>query len=178
MIAILSRAVEQFLAVCEARNLSEAAEICGVTQPAISKSIGKLEGAIGMPLFQHSTRGLVLTQAGALLQRAGIEEFTIWAGADRLSYRRDATEALALSGSTYPRHRLSRVVNPHTGEAPHSYGPAAVSGRELATANAYAVALNAIGEPGLSWFPTLDGYQAVLVNGQVVPALAAASAGL
>lgn len=122
-------------------------------------------------------KGWAVDRAGGLLQRAGIEEFTIWAGADRLSYRGNATEALALSGATYPRHGRSRVVDPHTGEASHSYGPAAVCGRELATANAYAVALNAIGAPGLSWFPTLDGYQAVLINGRVVPALATASAG-
>lgn len=69
MISLLSRATTQFLAVCQARNLTEAAEQCGVTQPAITKSIRKLEALAGMPLFEHSTRGLSLTQAGRLLER-------------------------------------------------------------------------------------------------------------
>ncbi len=112
-------------------------------------------------------KGWAVDRAGTLLRLAGIEEFTIWAGADRLSYRHHSCEAFALSGTAYPRHGLPRVVDPHTGEAAHSRGPAGVVGPELGTANAYAVALNAIGTPGLSWFPTVDGYRAVLVNGQL-----------
>jgi thiamine biosynthesis lipoprotein len=41
-----------------------------------------------------------------------------------------------------------------------------VAGAELGIANAYAVALNAAGDAGLPWFPTLDGYRAILVNGK------------
>jgi thiamine biosynthesis lipoprotein len=110
-------------------------------------------------------KGWAVDRAGTLLRLAGIAEFTIWAGTDRLSYRGRAAEAFALSGTAYPRHGVPRVVDPHTGGPAHSRGPAGVAGSELALANAYAVALNAIGEPGLSWFPTVDGYHAVLVNG-------------
>jgi FAD:protein FMN transferase len=111
-------------------------------------------------------KGWAVDRAATLLRLAGIEQFTIWAGADRLSYRDRATEAFALAGTAYPRHGVPRVVDPHTGGPAHSRGPAGVSGPQLSTANAYAVALNAIGAPGVSWFPTLDGYRAVLVNGQ------------
>jgi FAD:protein FMN transferase len=111
-------------------------------------------------------KGWAVDRAGTLLRLAGIADFTIWAGADRLSYRDRTSEAFALSGTSYPRHGLPRVVDPHTGGPAHSRGPAGVAGPELSNANAYAVALNAIGEPGLSWFPTLDGYRAVLVDGR------------
>lgn len=112
-------------------------------------------------------KGWAVDRAATLLRLAGIEEFTIWAGADRLSYSYGVAEALALSGTAYPRHGVPRVVDPHTGEPARSGGPAGVIGPLLGTANAYAVALNAIGEPGLSWFPSADGYRAVLVNGRL-----------
>jgi thiamine biosynthesis lipoprotein len=111
-------------------------------------------------------KGWAVDRAGTLLRLAGIDEFTIWAGTDRLSYRERVTEAFAMSGTAYPRHGLPRVVDPHTGGPARSDGPAGVSGTELGVANAYAVALNAAGEAGLSWFPTHDGYRAVLLNGR------------
>jgi thiamine biosynthesis lipoprotein len=110
-------------------------------------------------------KGWAVDRAGTLLRLAGIQEFTIWAGTDRLSCHGRTSEAFALSGTAYPRHGMPRVVDPHTGGPARSRGPAGVVGQELGLANAYAVALNAAGEAGLSWFPTLDGYQAVLVNG-------------
>jgi thiamine biosynthesis lipoprotein len=117
-------------------------------------------------------KGWAVDRAATLLRVAGIAEFTIWAGADRLSFRDGRAEAFALSGTTPRPDRggsatvAPRVVDPHTGGPARSTGPAAVSGPELSVANAYAVALNAIGEPGLAWFPTDAGYEAVLVNGE------------
>jgi thiamine biosynthesis lipoprotein len=111
-------------------------------------------------------KGWAVDRAATLLRIAGITEFTIWAGADRLTFRDRRTEAFALSGTMRQNAVAPRVVDPHTGEPARSTGPAAVSGPELSVANAYAVALNAIGEPGLAWFPTDTGYEAVLVNGE------------
>ena len=110
-------------------------------------------------------KGWAVDRAATLLRLAGIAEFTIWAGADRLTVRGGTSESFAMSGAAYPRHGVPRVVDPHTGDPAHSTGPAGVAGPELGTANAYAVALHAAGEPGLAWFPTVDGYRAVLVNG-------------
>jgi thiamine biosynthesis lipoprotein len=111
-------------------------------------------------------KGWAVDRAATLLRVAGITEFTIWAGADRLTHRDGHTEAFALSGTARPQPVAPRVVDPHTGGPARSHGPAAVSGPELSVANAYAVALNAIGEPGLAWFPTDTGYDVVLVNGE------------
>jgi hypothetical protein len=77
-------------------------------------------------------KGWAVDRAGTLLRLAGIAEFTIWAGTDRLSYRSHAAEAFALSGTAYPRHGVPRVVDPHTGGPAHSRGPAGVAGSELA----------------------------------------------
>jgi thiamine biosynthesis lipoprotein len=133
-------------------------------------------------------KGWAVDRAGMLLRAAGIEGFAIRAGADRLVHgtaphggpwrigladpadplRRTAavelTEgALAVAGGR------TDIVNPHSGTPAQPGGLAAVSGPQLAIANAYAVALSAAGPAGLDWFPTLDGYQAILLDGRPTP---------
>lgn len=60
-----------FLKVAEERNFTHAAQQLGMTQPALSRSIAKLEEELGQPLFERQTRILTLTDAGQrLLARA------------------------------------------------------------------------------------------------------------
>ena len=47
-------------------SISKASEHLFITQPALSIAIHKIERAIGMPLFDRSTRPLTLTQAGEI----------------------------------------------------------------------------------------------------------------
>ncbi|MDL2060529.1 LysR family transcriptional regulator [Mesosutterella sp. AGMB02718] len=49
-------------------SAARAAKILGVSQPAISIAIQKLEGMIGLPLFDRSSRPMQLTAAGRLLK--------------------------------------------------------------------------------------------------------------
>lgn len=48
-------------------NISKAADQLFISQPAISRSIQKLEQALGVPLFTRSSRGVQLTEDGSLL---------------------------------------------------------------------------------------------------------------
>ncbi|MEP7456150.1 LysR family transcriptional regulator [Phyllobacterium sp. SB3] len=57
-----------FLAVAEEGNLTSAASRVGLTQPALTKIIRRLEREYGTPFFQRTSRGMVLTRAGAKLQ--------------------------------------------------------------------------------------------------------------
>lgn len=57
-----------FLKVAEHKNFTRAAEAVGITQPALSRSVAKLETELGQPVFERQTRKLVLTEAGLLLQ--------------------------------------------------------------------------------------------------------------
>ena len=57
-----------FLAVAEHANFTRAAQAVGVTQPALSRSVAKLEEELGQPVFERRTRSVVLTEAGQLLQ--------------------------------------------------------------------------------------------------------------
>lgn len=104
-------------------------------------------------------KGWAVDRAAALLSSCGITDFTICAGADRLTRAGGVPEAFAVAGSAY-----LGVVDPHTGMPGRPIGLAAVAGPELGTANGYAIALCAAGETGLAWFPTADGYRAVFAD--------------
>jgi DNA-binding transcriptional LysR family regulator len=54
-----------FLAVAEAGNFSRAAKRVGVTQPTLSAGIAKLEGQLGVRLFDRDKHRVALTPAGS-----------------------------------------------------------------------------------------------------------------
>ncbi len=56
-----------FYSVATAGNISKAAKELYISQPAISKSIQKLEDGLGCRLFSRSSRGVVLTDEGRIL---------------------------------------------------------------------------------------------------------------
>jgi len=58
------RDIEYFLAVAKSGLLSAAAEEQGVTQPALTKAVRRVEAEFRLQLFERSARGMVLTSAG------------------------------------------------------------------------------------------------------------------
>lgn len=74
-----------FYTVANAGNISKAAKELYISQPAISKSIQKLEENLNCKLFSRSSRGVVLTEEGALLYGHVKEAFeTLNLGEDKL----------------------------------------------------------------------------------------------
>ena len=61
------RDLEYFVVVAEHRQLGRAAELLRLSQPALSKSIARLEDAIGVKLFRRTAKGMDLTAEGSLL---------------------------------------------------------------------------------------------------------------
>jgi DNA-binding transcriptional LysR family regulator len=59
------RDLRSFVAVAQHRNFSRAAEQLHVSQPALSEQIRKLEDELGAALFERTSRGAELTDAGA-----------------------------------------------------------------------------------------------------------------
>lgn len=55
-----------FYVVASTGNISKAARALYISQPAVSKSIQKLEESLGCTLFARSSRGVTLTEEGAL----------------------------------------------------------------------------------------------------------------
>lgn len=67
------RQIDIFLAVCQHRSYSRAAEQLSLTQPAVSAQVRSLEDLIRQPLFDYLGRQLYLTPAGELMERAARE---------------------------------------------------------------------------------------------------------
>lgn len=60
--------IRYFLAACRALHFTRAAEAAGVSQPALTKAIQKLEDELGSPLFLRDGRMVVMTEFGKLMQ--------------------------------------------------------------------------------------------------------------
>ena len=60
--------------------------------------------------------------------------------------------------------RRDHVYDPHTGQPAREMAATTVLGPNLSVADVYATALFAAGPAGLDWFPTADGYQALVTT--------------
>jgi LysR family transcriptional regulator of gallate degradation len=58
-----------FAAVAEYGNVHRAALAIHLSQPAVSRAVQQLETALGAPLFERTTKGMTLTQAGSQVLR-------------------------------------------------------------------------------------------------------------
>jgi len=57
-----------FLKIAEFGNFTRAGEELGITQPALSRAVAKLEEELGQPVFERRPRSVELTDAGRMLQ--------------------------------------------------------------------------------------------------------------
>jgi LysR family transcriptional regulator, nitrogen assimilation regulatory protein len=64
-----TRALRYFQTVAECGSYSRGAELLRISQPAVSRQIGKLEEDIGVRLFRRLAHGVSLTDAGQVLLR-------------------------------------------------------------------------------------------------------------
>jgi DNA-binding transcriptional LysR family regulator len=64
--------IEYLVAVAEHRNIGRAAEAVGLTQPALSRAVARLEAQAGQPLFTRHPKGVEPTPAGAALLRRAL----------------------------------------------------------------------------------------------------------
>lgn len=107
---ISPKQLRMFLALSESLNFSKTAERLFLTQPALSKAIQELESALGLPLFERTTRSVRLTPGGArmaTLARSILGEFE--AGLQRMQSSAER-EALQLAIACWPS--LAYVVLP------------------------------------------------------------------
>lgn len=61
------RHLRVFLAVVETGSVTRAAELCHVSQPAVTQALSKIERSIGISLFDRTTQGLFPNKAGQQL---------------------------------------------------------------------------------------------------------------
>jgi DNA-binding transcriptional LysR family regulator len=58
--------LEYFQTVARVQHMTQAAEILSISQPALSRSIAKLENELGVPLFERQGRSIILNHYGQL----------------------------------------------------------------------------------------------------------------
>lgn len=61
------RELRVFLAIVDAGSLGAAAKAVNLTQPAVSRILGRLEDRLGIGLFERNSKGTLPTQAGEVL---------------------------------------------------------------------------------------------------------------
>jgi len=67
------RDLKYVIAVAESSSISRAAEACGITQPALSERIKRIEATLGVELFERSRRVIKMTPVGERLVRKARE---------------------------------------------------------------------------------------------------------
>ena len=99
-------------------NLSRAAEALHVTHGAVSKQIAALEAWLGTPVFERTARGLVPTEAGAVLAPVVAQAFDALADGVRRVRRGAGPSTLTISvlpsfAAHWLIHRLPRFLDRH-----------------------------------------------------------------
>lgn len=89
-----SHEIRYFLALSGTLNFTKAAELCNVSQPALTRAIQKMEGELGGLLFSRERSNTHLTELGRML-KPHLEE--VMAGAQ--AARETANRFLRLEGA-------------------------------------------------------------------------------
>ena len=103
--------LRQFVVVAREEHLTRAAELLGVPQPTLSRSIARLEAELGVPLFTRPGRSIKLTRHGRYLLDAAERTVATLSGAlERLANEADAASGRValgflhtLGGETVPQ---------------------------------------------------------------------------
>lgn len=69
---LLIKDVQAFLQAAEAGSLHAGARALGITQPALTKAVRRLESALGVHLFERSRKGVSLTPIGQMFRSRGV----------------------------------------------------------------------------------------------------------
>ena len=94
------RTIDYFLTVVSRGSLRAAALDLGITQPALTKAIRRLEDSLGAPLFDRRARGVVPTVYGtALLRHARDVKAAMGAAQDEVEALRSGSAGLVKIGA-------------------------------------------------------------------------------
>lgn len=157
--ALVSLPLRHFLEVARTGSVSQAAQHLHVAASAVSRQLSKLEGALGVALFERQVRGMQLTLAGErLLQHvAGLETDSEHLVPQLLDLGRQAQQRVRLActegfaAGLVPRCIAAyREVHPGTQFQLRVESPAAVSALLLRSEVDLALRFSLAPEPGVA----------------------------
>lgn len=96
------RHLQLLVALDQFRHLGRTAEFMAVSQPAVSRMLGEIEGMLELVLFERSSRGTEPTEAGASLVR--------FARSVLADYERTRDEIAAVESGALGRTRVGSMV--------------------------------------------------------------------
>ncbi|MGX4763465.1 LysR family transcriptional regulator [Holzapfeliella sp. JNUCC 72] len=90
--AVLSaKSLKYFLQLIDSMSYTQASQILGITQPALTQQIKKIERAVGAPLFGQIGKKLYLTDAGTRMQTVANDLFnTVNTAVDEIQQNSDS----------------------------------------------------------------------------------------
>ncbi|MEV0838909.1 LysR family transcriptional regulator [Actinocatenispora sera] len=104
-----TRELAYFLAVAEELHFGRAAERLGIAQPALSRSVARLERRLGVGLFERTSRSVALTAAGRVLAEDARHALDAVSAAARRAQR---------AGAACPQLELAIKVGGDAGRLP------------------------------------------------------------
>lgn len=157
--SVTLRQVQIFLAVAREMHFARAAEVLHLSQPTVSQEVRRLERALGVPLFDRTTRSASLTVAGAELltdcQRLVDSADRLVQKAARLTPERANTLRVVASPSI-----VNRLLPEVVGESERRLPMLRVEDVLVDTGGVGAALEARGGDIGLGRFlPTLNGYK-------------------
>jgi LysR family transcriptional regulator, pca operon transcriptional activator len=109
-----------FLEIARLRSVVKAADVLGISQPAVSKTLHELEETLDVALFDRSHRNVSLTRFGEVfLQYAGASVTALRQGVDSISLARTTSPVIVNVGAlpTVSARVLPRAVKLFTDES-------------------------------------------------------------
>nr|MBX2804428.1 LysR family transcriptional regulator [Hyphomicrobiales bacterium] len=126
--------IRYFLAVCEHRNFTHAAQASNVSQPSLTAAIKKLEEELGGLLFLRDRAGCRLTALGELVRPrlANIDTETRQAKAEAIRYTRLERVPISVGvGETIGHKKISESVEIYRRRVPQADIELIVSDEEV-----------------------------------------------
>ncbi len=133
--------LRQYISICEHGHMTRAAEALGVTQPALSAMLKKLEAEVGADLLHRTGRGVTPTDAGEVFlthAREAVQRADAGVGAVRELVGLERGSIRVGAGATAVNYILPRVISKVRREHPgirfqiREAGSSAVAGAVLA----------------------------------------------
>ncbi|MDD7941207.1 LysR family transcriptional regulator [Actinomycetospora lutea] len=113
-----TRELRYFVAVAEERHFGRAAERLGIAQPPLSRAIQQLERRVGARLLDRTTRGVALTEAGAVLLAEGRAALDAVDAAERRARRtHDGAGLVLVSKAGASEELLAKLLDAYAAEA-------------------------------------------------------------